>query len=293
MIWATRSRSQSASTRSSREVARSSSVVARPAPAVNSPATARASSARSTGSRSSSSEPASRRDRSSRSTASFWSRSTCSRIVARNSCARLLVEVLVLEQLHEPAEREDRRAQLVRGVGDELAPRAVHARELLLHLVERARELAELVLGVDGQRLDEVCPPPPAAPPRSSRAHAARQRARHQLAAQQRDHQRDARSAISSRSRTRRTVSVHVAEVARSRSPPSSACPVEQSGTATSPRLPPRRSSARRRGSRAAQRRGRPAPVVGVRPRRHLVRVGDHVEARLELRELTAGCRAA
>ena len=50
--------------------------------------------------------------------------------------ARLLVEVLVLEQLHEAAEREDRRAQLVRGRGDELLARHVDPAELLLHLVE-------------------------------------------------------------------------------------------------------------------------------------------------------------
>ena len=65
------------------------------------------------------------------------------------------VELLVLEQLDEPAEREDRRAQLVRGVRDELAPRAVDALELSLHLVERARELPELVLGVHRERRDE------------------------------------------------------------------------------------------------------------------------------------------
>ena len=39
----------------------------------------------------------------------------------------VLVEVLVLEQLDEAAQREDRRAQLVRRGGDELLPRDVHA----------------------------------------------------------------------------------------------------------------------------------------------------------------------
>ena len=60
---------------------------------------------------------------------------------------RVLVEVLVLEQLDEAAQREDRRAQLVRGGGDELLARDVDLPQLLLHLVERVRELADLVLG--------------------------------------------------------------------------------------------------------------------------------------------------
>ena len=68
---------------------------------------------------------ASSRDRSSSSVASLRRRSTCSRSWSRNGRARLLVEVLVLEQLEEAAEREDRRAQLVRGGGDELLARAV------------------------------------------------------------------------------------------------------------------------------------------------------------------------
>src|SRR5690348_16266094 len=40
-----------------------------------------------------------------------------------------LVELLVLQQLDEAAEREDRRAQLVRGVRDELPARAIDARQ--------------------------------------------------------------------------------------------------------------------------------------------------------------------
>ena len=70
--------------------------------------------------------------------------------------ARLLVELLVLEQLDEAAEREDRRAQLVRGGRDELLARAIELRELALHLVEGDRELAELVVGVDRDRVREV-----------------------------------------------------------------------------------------------------------------------------------------
>ena len=59
--------------------------------------------------------------------------------------ARLGVEILAREQLEEAAEREQRRAQLVRGVGDELAAGAVERRELEAHALERAGELAELV----------------------------------------------------------------------------------------------------------------------------------------------------
>ena len=70
--------------------------------------------------------------------------------------ARLLVELLVLEQLDEAAEREERRAQLVRGGRDELLARAVELRELALHVVEGDRELAELVVGVDRDRAREV-----------------------------------------------------------------------------------------------------------------------------------------
>ena len=105
---------------------------------------------------------------------------------------RLLVEVLVGEQLEEAAEREDRRAQLVRRGGDELLARAVEPRELVLHVVERGRELAELVVGVGADRVREV-----------ARRHLARrllepadalrQRARHEVAGEQRDHQRDRR----------------------------------------------------------------------------------------------------
>ena len=52
--------------------------------------------------------------------------------------ARRAVEVLVRHQLEEAAEREERRAQLVRGVGDELAARAVEICEPEAHPVERA-----------------------------------------------------------------------------------------------------------------------------------------------------------
>ena len=70
--------------------------------------------------------------------------------------ARLRVEVLVLEQLDEPAEREDRRAQLVRRGRDELLARRLELRELALHVVERDRQLPELVGRVDRDRVVEV-----------------------------------------------------------------------------------------------------------------------------------------
>ena len=95
-------------------------------------------------------------ERSSRSTVSFVSRSTCSRISPTNSARALRVGVVLVEQLDEPGEREDRRPQLVRGVGDELLASAVEDREPLLHLVEGHRELADLVGGVDRDRVREV-----------------------------------------------------------------------------------------------------------------------------------------
>ena len=64
--------------------------------------------------------------------------------------------VLLVEQLDEAAEAEDRRAQLVRGVGDELLAGAVELGEAALHLVEGAGELAELARGVDRDAGGEV-----------------------------------------------------------------------------------------------------------------------------------------
>ena len=55
--------------------------------------------------------------------------------------ARLLVELLVREQLEEAADREDRRPQLVRRVGDELLACVVELRELHAHAVEGVGEL--------------------------------------------------------------------------------------------------------------------------------------------------------
>ena len=107
----------------------------------------------------------SRRRRASRGRAGRWSASSAGR-PARASCARTrarrVVGLLVLEQLDEAAEREDRRAQLVRGVGDELLAGAVEPREPPLHLVEGQRELADLVGGVDRDRRPRSRPRRPA-----------------------------------------------------------------------------------------------------------------------------------
>ena len=76
--------------------------------------------------------------------ASFVSRSTCSRIEARNSRLVGSSSSSSVEQLQEAAEREERRAQLVRRVRDEFAPRVVELREADAHALERVGELAQL-----------------------------------------------------------------------------------------------------------------------------------------------------
>ena len=157
---------------------------------MNSPAMARTSSPRSTGSGRSSSEPASSLERSSSSVARLVRRSICVRIWAEELGAGVGVEVLVLQQLHETAQREDGRAQLVRGGGDEALARRVQARELALHVVEGAGQLAQLVHRVDGDALREV-------PGRDLLGRLLQaldpqaDRPRHQVAGQQRDGQRD------------------------------------------------------------------------------------------------------
>ena len=67
-----------------------------------------------------------------------------------------VVELLLDEQLEMAAEREKRRPELVRGVGDELAAGVLEAREALAHAVERTRELAELVRARVDDRLVEL-----------------------------------------------------------------------------------------------------------------------------------------
>ena len=74
---------------------------------------------------------------------------------------RGVVQVLVDEELEVTAEREERRAELVGGVGDELAARMLEAGEALPHAVEGARELAELV----GARVDDRLVEPAARDP--------------------------------------------------------------------------------------------------------------------------------
>ena len=68
----------------------------------------------------------------------------------------LRARVLLFEQLDEAAEAEDRRAQLVRGVGDELLAGAVELGQAALHLVEGAGQLAELAGRGDRDRRLEV-----------------------------------------------------------------------------------------------------------------------------------------
>ena len=63
---------------------------------------------------------------------------------------------VVLEQLDEAAEAEDRRPQLVRGVGDELLAGVVELGQAALHFVEGAGQLPELAGGVDRDPGPEV-----------------------------------------------------------------------------------------------------------------------------------------
>ena len=121
----------------------------------NSVASSSPSAARSMLSTATLSRPASSFDRSSRSVASLVRRVTWLRIAAMKSVARLGVELLAREQLEEAREREQRRSQLVGGVGDELRAGAVERGEPHPHAVERARELPELVrVGVDDRRVE-------------------------------------------------------------------------------------------------------------------------------------------
>ena len=62
------------------------------------------------------------------------------------------VAQVLVEQLHRALEHRQRRAQLVRGGGDERAPRRLLAAQLLLHAAERAREVADLVAAAVDRR---------------------------------------------------------------------------------------------------------------------------------------------
>ena len=115
----------------------------------------------------------SRRRRASRGRAGRRSASAAARPArasSRTNSARASgLGVLVLEQLDEAAEREDRRAQLVRGVGDELLAGAVEPRQPALHLVEGPRELADLVAWSRSGSASRSRPRRPARRRRSSR----------------------------------------------------------------------------------------------------------------------------
>jgi hypothetical protein len=69
---------------------------------------------------------------------------------------RLRIEILVLHQLEEAAEREDGRAELVRGVRYELASRTLETGEALAHPLECGGELAHLVGSAIRDGLAEV-----------------------------------------------------------------------------------------------------------------------------------------
>ena len=70
--------------------------------------------------------------------------------------SRVLVELLVGEQLEEAADREEWSTQLVGGVRDELLASVVELRELNAHLVERAGQLPDLVVALIDDRGTEV-----------------------------------------------------------------------------------------------------------------------------------------
>ena len=72
------------------------------------------------------------------------------------------LDVLVRHQLEEATEGEERRPKLVRGVGDELAARAVEVGEAEAHAVEGAGQLADLVLDRVDDLLLEVAARDPA-----------------------------------------------------------------------------------------------------------------------------------
>ena len=72
------------------------------------------------------------------------------------AAAGLLVDVLVREELQKASDRKQRRTQFMGGVRDELLARVVELRELNAHPVERASELADLVVAVIDDRRAEV-----------------------------------------------------------------------------------------------------------------------------------------
>ena len=157
-IWTTRSWSPAARTSSGPTTP--SGWPLESASARNSSQTVRAATARSTCPCSTASCPASSRERSRRSVARRVSRSTCSRVSCRNSLPGPGVEILVVQELEEAAQAEERGSELVRGVRDELAPHAVEVGEPLAHRVEGARELGDLVARRGSRRRASRSPPP-------------------------------------------------------------------------------------------------------------------------------------
>ena len=131
------------------------------------------------------------------------SSSSPARAESRRSSRRALVDLelgvldvhapvaqVLLEQLHRALEHRQRRAQLVRGGGDERAPRGLLAAQLLLHARERAGEVADLVAaGV-------AAAPGASGPSARDPQRAARRRAE---PAQQRARERDAEHDATSR----------------------------------------------------------------------------------------------
>ena len=250
-----------------------------------------------TGSSSSSSEPASSRDRSSRSVVSFCSRSTCSRIVARNS-ARVSSSRSSSwsSSTKPPSEKIGVRSSCEALAMNSLRASSSRASRRCISL-KALRQLAQLVLGVDRDRLGEV-----AGRDLAGRAlealHAAREHARGVVAAGDRDAAARSAPAIRIWRWISADVVLHVVERLREHDHPGRACPGRRS--AAPPGRARRPSSACRRGLQLARSgppraRGR---VGGLRAwRRRSLRVGDHVGRRIaDVRRGPArppGCRAA
>ena len=102
---------------------------------------------------------AARRRRAARGRAARWParRAAAARGARSSTCSWASLEVAALaqvlvEQLHRALEHRQRRAQLVRGGGDERASRRLLAAQLLLHPAERAGEVADLVAAAVGRR---------------------------------------------------------------------------------------------------------------------------------------------